>query len=74
MKIMELHIPDDLAGHLPAEEVNVEQNIIDFLRSRYMKADNFLSLKQQYAFAAVENKEIIDDFSAADLEGWENDY
>ncbi len=74
MKVIELHIPDDLASVLPLQHSGLEKSIIDFLRSSYMKKTNYLSPEEQYQQAAIENKNLLQEFNAVDLEGWENDY
>jgi len=55
---------------IPAEMVGKELEIV--ATEKISKKGPTLS--RQYQMAAAENKDIVREFQAADLEGWENDY
>jgi hypothetical protein len=55
---------------IPAEMVGKELEI-----TAIEKVDKkSQSLDHQYKMAALENKELVKEFQAIDLEGWENEY
>ena len=67
---IQIHLPDDLASQVFRLTNNVENFIIDMLRSQ-MKESN---LAAEYRLANQENSQLLQDFAIVDLEGWENDY
>jgi Ser-tRNA(Ala) deacylase AlaX len=55
---------------IPAEMVGKELEITAIEK----RGKNSKSLNNQYKLAAIENKELVKEFQAIDLEGWENEY
>lgn len=74
MTTLQINIPDDLASKVSKLTANAETYIIDLLRSRVKELDQNLSLANEYRMAAVENKKILKDFAAVDLENWDDEY
>jgi hypothetical protein len=70
MKIIELHIPDDLASRVQQLTGNAEKFIIELLRSKVSETDRS-SLASEYRLASSENEQIVKDFAHSDMEGWD---
>lgn len=74
MTTLHINIPDDLASKVLRLTTNAETYIIDILKSKVQELDQNSSLADEYRMASVENKQIMKDFSAIDLENWDDEY
>jgi len=75
MKLIQLHIPDDLAKKVSHLTSNVETFILDLVRSKINEMNKQpLPLADEYRMAAVENKNLQKDFTTIDTEGWDDEY
>ena len=74
MKTIQLHIPDDLADKVFSISDNVENFIIELLRSNVSESDKPLTLSNEYHLASIENSHIMADFAHIDSEGWDDEY
>ncbi|HPN19634.1 MAG TPA: hypothetical protein PK546_08815 [Chitinophagales bacterium] len=74
MKIIQLHLPDDLAGKVSQLFPNTESFIIETLRTKVKEHNKSSTLENEYHLASLENEKIKTDFAAVDLENWSDEY
>ncbi len=70
MKVIQLHLPDELAEKVLAITGNVETYILDVLRTNINEPKKPITLAQEYRLAGIENAELNKDFEHIDTEGW----
>ena len=74
MTIIQLHLPDDLAGKMLRLTGNAEEFIIDLLRKKVAMPGNGATLAEEYKMASKENAQLPEDFKGVDLEAWADEY
>ncbi|MCB0507551.1 MAG: hypothetical protein KDD21_04540 [Bacteroidetes bacterium] len=74
MKVIQLHIADDLAQKVSEMSQDTESFIIETLRTKVNKLKKSADLEKEYKLAAEENKKILQDFATIDLENWSDEY